>query len=279
MTGQNKVQHKVASEHLTFLKPEKLGRHYHRVPAYIKELTHKYPRVIADYFLIHYRIHCDLHEVHVQEQLKTSPECRYRTEIGKLGFSIDRPLLTELLESYYGGVSRADQDEPPVSSSETRMRARLGIDVSRMCARILRGGTPLENIDESVGTYEETHWGCRVELIFYSQATGVRSSIFLYLDAQVIDELTRHLAEDIPALLTEPPAHRVSQLPVRLDCVLARTQMPLTDVLGLKLDDILMVRLLDRCEVHIKQQKLFHGAISEDDGSLFLTSLDSVKNQ
>ncbi|MOA55665.1 hypothetical protein D3C78_1794940 [compost metagenome] len=55
--------------------------------------------------------------------------------------------------------------------------------------------------------------------------------------------------------------------------------MPLSSVLALQLGDILMVRLLDRCEVHIKQQKLFYGAISEDDGALFLTSLDSVKNQ
>ena len=55
--------------------------------------------------------------------------------------------------------------------------------------------------------------------------------------------------------------------------------MPLASVLALELGDILMVRLLDRCEVHIKQQKLFHGAISEDDGALFLTSLDSVKSR
>ena len=41
--------------------------------------------------------------------------------------------------------------------------------------------------------------------------------------------------------------------------------------------DILPMRLLERCDVQINQQKLFRGAIFEDDGSLFLTSLESMK--
>lgn len=39
-----------------------------------------------------------------------------------------------------------------------------------------------------------------------------------------------------------------------------------------------MIRPLDRVEVRINQQKLFRGAIFEDDGTLFLSSLDSVNN-
>lgn len=201
------------------------------------------------------------------------------TGIGKIGFSIDRPLLAELLESYYGGSTPPAQDEPPVSASENRMRLRLGIDISKICARILMGGVPLGHIDTTVSTYDEIHWGYCVEFVFSSLATGIESSVHLYLDAQVVDELTRRQSEAQPSTTTEHAGHRIAQLPVHLNCVLARAQLPLSSVLALKVDDILMVRLLDRCEVHIKQQKLFHGAISEDDGSLFLTSLDSVKCQ
>ena len=46
----------------------------------------------------------------------------------------------------------------------------------------------------------------------------------------------------------------------------------------LRYGDILMVRLLERCEVQINQQKLFRGSLFEEDGALFLTSLESVKN-
>jgi flagellar motor switch protein FliM len=55
--------------------------------------------------------------------------------------------------------------------------------------------------------------------------------------------------------------------------------MPLSQVLGLRPGDILPIRLLERCDVHINQQKLFRGNILEDDGSLLLTSLESVKTQ
>ena len=60
--------------------------------------------------------------------------------------------------------------------------------------------------------------------------------------------------------------------------MIAALQMPLAQVLALKPGDILMVRLLERCEVQINQQKLFRGSLFEEDGALFLTSLESMKN-
>ncbi|NNB34668.1 hypothetical protein HBN88_11785, partial [Pseudomonas fragi] len=51
MTRYRKVQHQVPADGLLFLKPEKLGRYYHKVPVYIKKLAGKYPRAISDYFL------------------------------------------------------------------------------------------------------------------------------------------------------------------------------------------------------------------------------------
>ena len=279
MIGHKKVLHRVPAEQLTFLKPQKLGRHYHKVPAYIKELTGKYPKVISDYVLTHYRINIELCEVRIEEHFSSVPQCRYRSAIGKIGFSIERPLLTELLESYYGGTTLPSQDAPPVSSSEDRMRERLGIDIAKICAQIILGGVPLQHIDTSVSAYEEVHWGYRVELVYMSQARASESSIAMYLDGAVVDELTRRLTDAHPATAAEPTVQRIHELPVKLDCILASVQMPLASVLALRVDDIVLMRLMDRCEVHIKQQKLFHGAISENDGSLFLTSLDSVKNQ
>lgn len=279
MTGYKKVQYHVPAEDLIFLKPEQLGRYYHKVPIYIKELAGKYPKAISDYFLSTYRINSDLRDVFIHESLQSPPQCRYITDMGKVGFGIDRPLLAELLESYYGGSTPPAQDEPPVSASENRMRQRLGIDIANICARVLMGGVSLGHIDSSVSTYEEISWGYCIEFVFFSPATQTDSSLRLYLDAQVVDELTRRLSDEQPSPPPELPEHRIAQLPVHLHCVLARAHMPLASVLALELGDILMVRLLDRCEVHIKQQKLFHGAISEDDGALFLTSLDSVKSR
>lgn len=278
MMPHTKVHHAVPADSLTFLKPEKLGRHYHKVPAYIKGMTSKYARVIPDYFLSQYRINSDLQQVHIHEHFTREPDCRYHTEIGTLGFSLDRPLLAVLLESYYGGISHSHQNDSPISASETRLLARMGIDLCRLCARMLSGGTPLQHIDDAVSTYEEIHWAYCVEFVFGHLAAGAEASVYLFLDSHAVDELTRHLSEPAPPPSAQPDEQRISQLPVRLDCVLARLQMPLVSVLALSVDDIVMVRLLERCEVHIKQQKLFHATLAEDDGALYLTSLDSVKS-
>ena len=56
MATNAKVQHKVPSEDLIRLKPQKLGRPYHKIPQYIKAFSSKHPRVISDYLLRNYHI-------------------------------------------------------------------------------------------------------------------------------------------------------------------------------------------------------------------------------
>ena len=64
---------------------------------------------------------------------------------------------------------------------------------------------------------------------------------------------------------------------MQLDCVLTRLRMPLLQVLNLKRGDVLPIRLAERCDIEINQQKLFRGTVFEEDGALFLTSLESVQ--
>lgn len=277
MTGNVKVHHGVPAESLTRLKPQKLGRHYHKIPQHIRELSSKHPRLISDYFLRTYRINLELNKVLVHEQVELPAECIYRSPLGKVGFSIDRALLTEALECYYGGTSLPSHETPPISSSEQRMRTRLGMEISQLFARSILAGATFGELTRHDNAYEEALWEYVAEFQYNSHITGSQSSIFIYLDTQLVDELTSRLASPLPSSLSGSPVNQIKHLPVRLDCVIASLQMPLSQVLGLRLGDILMLRLLERCEVQINQQKLFRGAIFEDDGSLFLTSLESVK--
>lgn len=278
MTGNVKVHHGVPAESLTRLKPQKLGRHYHKIPMYIRELSSKHPRVISDYFLRNYRINLELNKVAVHEQRDEPAECIYRSPLGKVGFSIDRPLLTEALECYYGGTSLPSHDSPPISTSEQRMRSRLGIDIAQIFARSILAGATFGELTPYENAYVETVWEYVAEFQYVSHITATQSSIFIYLDTQLVDELTSRLANPSTTQLSGNPIDQIKHLPVHLDCVIASMQMPLSQVLNLRLGDILMVRLLERCDVQINQQKLFRGAVFEEDGSLFLTSLESVKN-
>lgn len=279
MTGNAKVHHGVPAQSLTVLKPQKLGRHHHKIPQYIKESTNKNPRLIGDYFLRNYRINLELNRIDVQEERGEEPDCIYRSAMGKVGFSIDRALLTEALECYYGGTVIASQDTPPISTSEQRMRNRLGMDITDIFARSILSGETFGKLDSYRNDYEETNWEYVAEYEYISHITGSRSSIYIYLDTELVDELTSHLAGPPAPRLPGNPIDHIKHLPVRLDCVVAAAQMPLAQVLALQLDDILMLRPLDRYEVRINQQKLYRGTIFEEDGALFLTSLESVNPQ
>ena len=279
MSGNSKVHHGVPAQSLTVLKPQKLGRHHHKIPLFITETTTKNPRLMGDYFLRNYRISLELSKVEVQEAEKQGPDCIYRSPMGKVGFAIDRALLTEALECYYGGTIVPNQDTPPLSTSEQRMRNRLGLDLSYIFARSLLSGGTFGELERYENDYEETTWEYVAEFEYISHLTHSRSSIFIYLDAELVDELTMRLAGPLPERLSGNPLDHIQHLPVRLDCVVASVQMPLSQVLALQLNDILMVRPLDRYEVRINQQKLFRGTVFEEDGALFLTSLESVKSQ
>jgi len=279
MTGNSKVHHGVPAQSLTVLKSQKLGRHHHKIPQYIKESTNKNPRLIGDYFLRNYRINLELNRIDVQEERSEEPDCIYCSAMGKVGFSIDRALLTEALECYYGGTVIASQDTPPISTSEQRMRNRLGMDITDIFARSILSGETFGKLDSYRNDYEETSWEYVAEYEYISHITGSRSSIYIYLDTDLVDELTSRLAGPAPARLPGNPIDHIKHLPVRLDCVVASAQMPLAQVLALQLDDILMLRPLDRYEVRINQQKLYRGTIFEEDGALFLTSLESVNPQ
>ena len=194
MTGNAKVHHGVPAQSLTVLKPQKLGRHHHKIPQYIKESTNKNPRLIGDYFLRNYRINLELNRIDVQEERSEEPDCIYRSAMGKVGFSIDRALLTEALECYYGGTVIASQDTPPISTSEQRMRNRLGMDITDIFARSILSGETFGKLDSYRNDYEETSWEYVAEYEYVSHLTGSRSSIYIYLDTELVDELTSRLA-------------------------------------------------------------------------------------
>lgn len=277
MTGHSKVQHAVPVEQLTRLKPSKLGRHYHRVPQYIREVFAKHPRVISDYFLRNYRINLELLRVVVHEQREEDPGCIYQGSSGKLGFSIERSLLTEALECYYGGSARPGLSAPPISSSEQRLSTRLGVDISQIFLRAVLANDDSDELLPHDNDYEEVCWEYVVELQFTSHTSAQPASLFIYMDHQLVDELTSRLSGPVTPSSLGNPARQLQQLPVRLSCVLTNQQLPLAKVLELKVGDILPTRLLERCEVRVNQQKLFRGSLFEEDGCLYLTSLESFE--
>ena len=277
MTGHSKVLHGVPADSLIRLKPHKLGRHYHKVPIYIKESASKHPRIISDYFLRSFRINIELSRVEVHESRTEEPSQTYASAFGRVGFSIDRPLLAEILECYYGGTTSATGSLPPPNTSELRLSERLGKDVADMFARMVLGGQSLGHIEKYENAYEQVQWEYVAEFRYLSHVSEQQASLFLYLDHDLVDELTSRLSERPVAACNFDPLEQIKSLPLQMDCVVASLQMSLAEVLALRPGDILATRLQDPVEVRVNQQRLFRGSIFEDNGSLFLTALESVK--
>lgn len=116
------------------------------------------------------------------------------------------------------------------------------------------------------------------ELEFLCHSSGNSSSIYIYLDDDLVDALLGRLTRPAATRAGGCPVESIKQLPVRLDCVLAAAELPLAQVLSLEPGDILTVRRLERYDVRINQHTLFRGAIFEEGGALYLTSLESVKS-
>jgi len=157
------------------------------------------------------------------------------------------------------------------------MRLRLGQDIAQIFVRALLGGVSVGKLEKHENDFDQAVWEYVAEFQYTSHISGSRSAIFLYLDTQLVDELTARLASPSGPAPSVDPRQHILHLPVRLHCVVAALQMPLTQVLGLRPNDILPIRLQERSEVRINQQKLFRGTVFEEDGALFLTSLESVK--
>lgn len=276
MTGNPKVLHDVPADKLLRLKTHKLGRHYHKVPIFIKESSSKHPRILADYFLRNFRITLDLIQVQVHEECACEPTLRLLTPLGRLGFSIERPLLAEVLESYYGGTALAGELPPP-NTSEQRLGERLGKEVADLFARMLLGGKSIGALERYENAYEEVQWEYVAEFRFQAPS-GLQASLFLFMDPDLVDELTSQVNDRPASSPQADPLEQIKRLPLHLDCVLASQQMTLAEVLALRPGDILMTRLREPVEVCINQHPLFRGSIFEESGSLYLTSLESVKN-
>lgn len=276
MNRHSKVQHGVPPDSLVRLKPHKLGRHYHKVPEHIIEAANKYPRVIVDYFLRNFRVHLEQKSVTVTETVSAEPACVFRSALGKVGFSIARPLLSDILECYYGGVSLPKSDNAPISTSEERMRERLGRDIGGLFGRALFADSSLVNMDVYDNAYDRPEWDYQIEFVFENHVTSTCAPLVLYLDNQLSDLLTSRMAAPNSSQRLGDPMTNIKRLPVRMECIIASVQMQLAAVLALQPNDVIMVRMEERCDVRIAQQKLFRGAIFENDGSLCLTSLESV---
>lgn len=272
-----RIYHQGEHPEMMRLDVNKLGRPYHKVPKIFTDKFDQFDGKLSIYFLKKFRVNVALKAMQFQMDSWKKNSQIFISAIGNLGFNIDRALLLNILQDYYGLAKDNQQNMPaepaPVTKTEERLQNKLAIElVSLLTSDALFGEKLTIKPDYSALI---TQWTWRIEFTLDGYDQG---NFSLLLDAAHVDRLLTNMrqhAADRARLQQEVQQQDVqatfSNLPVRLHGRLATLPLTVAELLLLKHGDILPMALPDRVPLFIGPQPLFNAAIREDRGQLFFS--------
>ncbi|SHO55698.1 FliM/FliN family flagellar motor switch protein [Vibrio quintilis] len=186
---------------------------------------------------------------------------------GTLFVSLENTTLVKLADRFY--AADVERQESTLTSSDLRLQERIGKLVSQWIAP----GEMWEVSESEIGS----DVGLRaVATIKYGDHAG---HLALIIESNLVQTLINELNLD-PAQDLSPQLHRsLEATPVRLNVLLSKKTLPLSDVLSLKPDDILPIELLSTVPVNIGNEHLFSGRVFEQEGQLVLTLNPTKESQ
>ncbi|MGR5236479.1 FliM/FliN family flagellar motor switch protein [Vibrio alfacsensis] len=200
----------------------------------------------------------ELHRFSPTQMNKDQTSTYQHLEKGMVFIHGDSRVLIKLADRFYGATT--ERSSTTLTASDMRLQERIG--------RIITNWLAPQEMWQSCA-YETPHGiGLHAELsIAFEDFQG---SIHLKLDSHLIQTLIEQLELQSDVDLYQPFCRSLESTPVRLNVVLSKKNMALSDVIGLKPNDILPIELLNTVPVSIGNQSLFTGRIAEQDGQLVL---------
>jgi flagellar motor switch protein FliM len=239
------------------------------------------------------RYHADflVEEVVIDAAGKIAPAGRwlaYGKPFGKIACAIDRSLVLCALSYRYGlkggeGASAASPENVPETASEERLAARLGLQLVESLANAVVAEHE-SAIDAEIGDFSligptsPPRSACLVRAVIRESTHGVEGRVLLALDDAWLDLLLRKLApmQRKRSLANASFAPLSSRLHLKLVARLLQKDMPLGDLLSIKVGDVIPVSLR-ATEVLIDDSRLFTATVAEHKGKLCLTSFEDSK--
>lgn len=282
------------------LDPRTLGRPVHLLSAFASRLERELSEAVIAPLNRRYRAGFQLRDLAFvpQRASLTAPASEPRwhwltTESGAVGFHLARPVLLGLLAYRYGlhddeGAPRRVSDDEPVTASESRLAARLAQQfvesLTRCVAGLNPGSEPLlpagqtaAQPAESTGVSSASGWTIQAEL--HEPRLGVAGSLGFRLDeawmARILRDLSPQRERRAARRESTLPALR-ERLPLQLVARLVEQQVPLGDLLDIRVGDVIPVHL-GAADVLVAQSRLFRAAVAEHKGKLCLTSFEDAE--
>ena len=170
----------------------------------------------------------------------------------------DSQTLIKLADRFYGATT--ERSSTSLTASDLRLQERISRIITNWLApqemwQLCEYETP-----RGIGLHAELS-------IAFEDYQG---TIHLKLDSAMIQTLIEQLEMHSDADLYQPFCRSLESTPIRLNVVLSKKTMALSDVVGLQPNDILPIELLNTVPISIGPQTLFTGRVAEQDGQLVL---------
>lgn len=276
------------------LDPRSLGRPVHRLDTFTQRLKADLDEVFILGLNRRYRAGFVLQDVRI-ERTPSAPPAPSGTpprwqalvsDVGRIGFSIDRPLLMTVLNYRYGLHDGRPADEPqaPETTTEARLSTMLALQWANtlaLCIDTLQGRLDGQAAHEftpvaAAPVLGEGSW--TVTATVSETVLGVGGQVRFRLDEAWMARLLRQLAparERQPQSAT-PQAPLPNRLSLTLQARLLEQELPLGTLLDLHVGDVLPVRL-GLADVLVDDSRLFKAAVAEHQGKLCLTSFEDAE--
>ncbi len=267
------------------LEVNKLGRPYHKVPKVFNDHFDILDAKISIYFLKKYRVNVALQDLTFQMDHVQKYAQLFSTQFGNVAFDIDRTLLLNILNDYYGlskeHIQPDENKDTPVTKTEERLKAKLGSELTSrvLCQEIFKEELEIKPDYSSV----VNHWSYRLTFSLEGYDGG---NFYLFLDGYHVDKLLaalRHPAEDelrnTDVVSPQPLDTMIGALPIKLTGRLASLNMTVAQLMQLQPGEVLPISMPDRCPLLIGQQQLFTAVIAEERGKLFFSEFNDKTNE
>ncbi|GKX62926.1 flagellar motor switch protein [Pragia fontium] len=267
------------------LEVNKLGRPYHKVPKIFTNNFDILDAKISTYFLKKYRVNVALDDItfHMDSEHKYAQI--FSTPFGNIAFDIDRMLLLNILNDYYGLGKDNVQIHPdlqtPITKTEERLKNKLGLELSSLVLHPGIFGDELEIKNDYSTIINKWSYKITFSLEGYDQG-----QFHILLDNQHVDRLLATLRrpneqdrKESENLSNEQLERMINCLPVRLVGRLSCSQLTVAELMTLTAGDIIPVSLPNRFPLLIGKEQLFNAVIAEDRGKLYFSEFNDNSNE
>ncbi|CAE6931673.1 Type III flagellar switch regulator (C-ring) FliN C-term [Vibrio sp. B1REV9] len=200
----------------------------------------------------------DLHRFEPNLMDKEFTSTYQHLEQGKVFLHGDARVLIKLADRFYG--ASMERSSTKLSASDLRLQERVGQIITNWLAPKNMWCTCEYEAPQGIGLHAELS-------ISFDEFQG---TFHIKLDSFFIQTLIEQLELQTDVDLYQPFCRSLESTPVRVNAVLSKKQMALSEVINLKANDILPIDLLNTVPISIGNQSLFTGRVADQDGQLVL---------